>query len=386
MRNVEPAIYNHRRLNETPIPPLNVNEDPVDEERDENWSLGFDSDSDIEADELKAIERSSVHATDSFNDNEEVDPLFSPHDVSSDVSPSTSTKHHTQLPNVSIEPNRIEDHTQTVTLLPTAGANVEQLATIAHHQVAQAIVIEPTTNANSNNTSNSVAHVDKMSMNVLSIDENHNNTPTAVTQMDEPTNATNGNNISNSIAQIGEANADVSIADSENENPNNIPTAVAQVDEPTNDTNEMSMNEPSIGENHNNTPTSVAQMNEQTKDSNGNDASNNIAQVEEANVDVPMANSEDAAEQSVEEKPDPLDLLGSMRTRYNNDSDIDKILQEPEEVLHSHDVTIYIGQKGMPKPKAMTMDSLMKRENDPMSGNIAFDERVNQVICLYYTI
>lgn len=79
-------------------------------------------------------------------------------------------------------------------------------------------------------------------------------------------------------------------------------------------------------------------------------------------------------------KPDPLFFVVE---QIGNESDIEELLEETEEVVYNSEVTICMGQNGMPKPMSTTTDNLVKRENDLMSGAIAFDEKVIfQIICL----
>lgn len=113
-------------------------------------------------------------------------------------------------------------------------------------------------------------------------------------------------------------------------------------------------------------------------------------------------------------KQEHLDLIGNYA---GNSDDIDKLLQdESEEAVNSEtqivttengtdvdetgeiegaigeqlveekvydDVFIIIGKSGIPKPKGMRF-KLVKRENDPFSGNISFDDTVS--ITLWFGI
>ncbi|XP_055312022.1 uncharacterized protein LOC129574267 [Sitodiplosis mosellana] len=59
-----------------------------------------------------------------------------------------------------------------------------------------------------------------------------------------------------------------------------------------------------------------------------------------------------------------------------NNAAIDELLDdEPEEVICEDDVVMLIGQSGVPLPMASTKDELIKRENDPISGNTPFNEK-----------
>lgn len=119
---------------------------------------------------------------------------------------------------------------------------------------------------------------------------------------------------------------------------------------------------------------------------NHNNSANDIGTIER-NMNEPNASLENSAEFSseftpdVELKPDPLHFVVE---QTGNESDIDELLEETEEIVHDSDVTIYVGQDGIPKPMSTTTDNLVKRENDPMSGAIPFDEKVIfQIKCFY---
>lgn len=59
-----------------------------------------------------------------------------------------------------------------------------------------------------------------------------------------------------------------------------------------------------------------------------------------------------------------------------NDNEIDDVLDEPlEEVCD--DIIMIIGRSGIPKPLRMTTEQTIKRENDPMSGNLTFSVSVS---------
>lgn len=62
-----------------------------------------------------------------------------------------------------------------------------------------------------------------------------------------------------------------------------------------------------------------------------------------------------------------------------NNEEINELLDEPVEIYCDNDdeLTMIISKDGLPKPFAATEDDMIKRENDPISGNIAFNEEVN---------
>lgn len=67
-----------------------------------------------------------------------------------------------------------------------------------------------------------------------------------------------------------------------------------------------------------------------------------------------------------------------------NNAEIDELLDEPTEFVFDDDVTIIIGKCGVPKPWAITSDTLIKRQNDAMSGNIAFNSTVSVIFVEFY--
>lgn len=78
-------------------------------------------------------------------------------------------------------------------------------------------------------------------------------------------------------------------------------------------------------------------------------------------------------------KSEPVPLYD---THVCNDNEIDDVLDEPlEEVCD--DVVIIIGRSGIPKPLRMTTDQTIKRENDPMSGNLTFSVSVS-MHCVHF--
>lgn len=60
-----------------------------------------------------------------------------------------------------------------------------------------------------------------------------------------------------------------------------------------------------------------------------------------------------------------------------NNEAIDELLDEPEEFDYGDDLTMMVGPSGLPMPWASTEQKMIKRENDPMSGDIPFNEEVS---------
>lgn len=82
---------------------------------------------------------------------------------------------------------------------------------------------------------------------------------------------------------------------------------------------------------------------------------------------------------SVEVKTEQVPLFDMHAT---NRMEIDALLDEQDYTTENcgsddDDVVIFIGKSGVPKPMQTTGDFLVKRENDIISGNIAFNERVS---------
>lgn len=82
-------------------------------------------------------------------------------------------------------------------------------------------------------------------------------------------------------------------------------------------------------------------------------------------------------------KPDPDHFS---RVHAVNSSDIDELLDEAEEIICDDDLIMFVGKTGIPKPWSMVSDNLIKRENDSMSGNISFDEKVIRILIHHFLI
>lgn len=75
-------------------------------------------------------------------------------------------------------------------------------------------------------------------------------------------------------------------------------------------------------------------------------------------------------------KTEPMPIY---ENHFGNDNEIDDVLDDPIEEIYddeSDDVIIVIGRSGIPKPLGMTRQQTIKRENDPMSGNLTFSVSV----------
>lgn len=59
-----------------------------------------------------------------------------------------------------------------------------------------------------------------------------------------------------------------------------------------------------------------------------------------------------------------------------NNGEIELLLDEQEEIVCNEDVVMMVGQSGIPPPWEATNDGFIKRQSDPMSGNIPFNTSV----------
>lgn len=66
-----------------------------------------------------------------------------------------------------------------------------------------------------------------------------------------------------------------------------------------------------------------------------------------------------------------------------NRAEIEELLDEVEEIQCDDDVIMITRGSAMPKPWSTTVDELIKRENDKMTGNIAFNQTVSVSSCCY---
>ena len=302
LRNVNPPVYNPRRLNEAPIPPLEGDENLDDDEENYNWFLHVShSDESNEHEQSsnneneRSIDHANVNVTEFLNDDD---------DSGQDVDP-------LQLPD-----------------------QAENEASSSMH--------EPTTSANKNNTSVDGDQITE-NLNEASVNESNNGT--------DP-------------KQIIEQNGNDLVADNirnENNTDNNSSDGDGNA--------ERCVNEVMVNESHNDTDNSdefIAQnMNDETvHESRGNTNSGHVIDPVEASPNITDA---------VEVKPEISDIQ-----RTGNESDIDSLLEEMDEIGDDSDVTIIMGdQTAMPQPMKTLSDDMIKRENDAMSGDIAFNEKVN---------
>lgn len=91
--------------------------------------------------------------------------------------------------------------------------------------------------------------------------------------------------------------------------------------------------------------------------------------------EAPASGNEKSLDLTVQMKSEPLIAIHS-----TNDAEIEDLLNEAEEVnLEEGEVVMYIGKHGVPKPWSTTSDSLVKREKDFMSGDIAFNSTVSVI-------
>lgn len=61
-----------------------------------------------------------------------------------------------------------------------------------------------------------------------------------------------------------------------------------------------------------------------------------------------------------------------------NNSEIDEILlDEPQVIKYGDDVEILITETGVPQPFGATLENMVKRENDAISGNVPYNIKVS---------
>lgn len=113
---------------------------------------------------------------------------------------------------------------------------------------------------------------------------------------------------------------------------------------------------------------------------------------ENGSTDRFATNNGDASEESIDDNLsnnaevhtiDPLAIIKVEVPLYEvhaaNNDEINQILDEAEEIVCDDDVIMSIGKDGIPKPWAATDDKIIKRQNDPMSGDIAFNVTVSRI-------
>lgn len=285
LRNVQPPIYNERRMNETPIPPVHV-DDEEEQGLAESWIIDHynqsgDEFTDIAIDPLANI--ASTIDDDPLADGNQLLQISQANDNEVVEDENTTEQNIEQTVELDMIDSTIDEQNECE--MESGANNGDQ-------------VVEPNTDdaatGKSNKTTNEISndHV-----------------------VDEP-------------------------------NMNDIPNVVNE----NNTSNPLSLNDCSIG-----LPVVAAEC------------SVINPEVEAAEQNLNVANNVDV-------KPDFQEILIE---RTENDSDLDEILSEEKEVVLDEHVTMLVGPHGIPKPLATTTEDLLKRENDGMSGNIAFDERVS---------
>lgn len=271
LRNLEPPVYNHRRLNELPIP-----------------------------------------------------------DLGQQMNESTATKHSTLVSNNSDE-SFVDENNDTVDQLSDSN-------------------VEPNNDANDEQSINEVNDSGLMNnTDPLAISATENDhTPNEIQNdssesVDHPAN--HGNNIDNNDPDS------LNTTDHENEQSFNDDIRIIAVESLAISTNNEDNEQP---------PNASQNLSAVSSIDLGNDAQN-------CNLD-----SSSGARVDVKNEFVPLFDLHTA----NNDA-IDELLDEPEEFVYGDDLTMLVGPSGLPMPWASTEQRMIKRENDPMSGDIPFNEEVS---------
>lgn len=84
-----------------------------------------------------------------------------------------------------------------------------------------------------------------------------------------------------------------------------------------------------------------------------------------------------AIESSLVPKTEPSAGVPLFNIHVGNRAEIEELLNEPEDDDDDDDVIMIIGSSGIPRPWSTTSDDLIKRENDKMTGAIAFNQTVS---------
>lgn len=328
LRNVKPPIYNSARLKEKPIPPIAIhgNHDNVQPSTSASSRQTIPSDETFES------------AAEESDEDLLIEPLIyeSDHDIAGNVS-----KDPLELPpNESI--GSVEFHGFDETLMTNAIENNDVSDMVQNTEKRNStnekqISIEP----NSAPTrlamtgGSSAANGDLADENQLTIGVNLSTHSSASTNgnVDEIGNSTN-----HSTNTIG--GADLSVIDRNLANENEVIT-------------------------EDNVPVARA----------GNSAANSDLDNEiQTNVETNPEHSTAAAITKIEQPAYFYEI------HSGNDADIDDVLDEPEEIVWEKDpeVVIKIGRCGIPQPWNATDDKMIKREGDPMSGDISFNATVHK--------
>lgn len=355
-RNVEPPIYNARRLNEQPIPPLDVtHSDDIDQwEEEEDWFLSFAGSDKTFGDESIATNSGEHNARKTIDEplideqNNSQGSLNDPLNISVTANNDSLNNSSQDALNSSKNGMRLVTNVQ----LQNDGQVADKRSDVGSSdqdinrmdETAQSQISVADTEALPNETL-----LNEPSPNETLLNKPLPKEPLPNEQLpNEPSleNGMNGVNSSNSSMAFQKESSS---------------TQVDQiVEDSTVENNAMTVNREQI-------VTSVPNF-ECDRDE------MNASLIAEVQNNMEMDNVSPVVAQI------KTDLVCLHEMHTGNNSDIDGILEEVEEILYGDDLVMIVGESGLPKPFSMTTDNLIKRENDAMSGNISFDRKVNMIV------
>lgn len=170
----------------------------------------------------------------------------------------------------------------------------------------------------------------------------------------------------NQINSISEVNLNANVNTNVNEYPNDL---VSEDETETQDDLSLLMDQNETSRQLHSTVLPVS--NESTGAQNNQNEQSDLASNREAGTEIdnpnPMSETND---NEPDVKPEAMPLYG-----INNQSDLINILDDSETIeIIDDDMTITIGRKGFGKPIETTTVGLIKRQNDIVTGNLAYNE------------
>lgn len=345
LRNVKPPIYNHNRLKEIPIPSIDSHDDAEPSTSSQQTVQSRQPNSSLNQSDEDSFTEPSIFESDHIQDNNgdvSKDPLELPSNSSI-----RSIEFHGFDESMAIEGSEVS---VTVGNVDGNGDSASQSDIETNSSQQHLDVVDENAETHS-----------ELVANELTIEVNTSQSQSAPTDQNS---IENGERATNDFDNATENN-DVSGTN------DNLPNS-NQVDIEAN----------------------------RTSESNECDATNDL--VDEGPINIEAVESVESAEfESVSENqmnnPENSTAIREIKTEERslylseihseNSNDIDDVLDEPEVIVwgEDQDVVITVGRHGIPKPWATTTEkSLIKREEDPMSGEIPFNVNPVSEFLFYY--
>lgn len=337
LRNVKPPIYNHKRLKEKPIPSIDNHDDAQPSTSSQQTVQGREP---------------NTPTLDQSNEDSFTEQSIFENDLIQDINGNVS-KDPLELPsNSSIESMEFHEFAESMAITAT-----------------EVFITVENIGGNGNSASQSDVETNSSQLHLEVVDENaetHNEL------------VANELEIESNTSQSQSAPTDQNSTENGERATNDFDNATECNDISGTNYNLANSNQVDIEANR-------------ASRSNECDNTNDLVDEGQINIEAVIPPSVESAEfESVPENqmnnPDEHSTaIGEIKTELSlylseihseNSNDIDDVLDEPEVIVwgKDQDVVITVGRHGIPKPWATTTEKFMvKREEDPMSGNIPFN-------------